>query len=189
MSNAKLGDIANPMLLTQLFKMVHAMNPVDWLCENAPGFNGLSEEERVAIMHFSLLWSFFEAKALNTNASTNSILTLVHKWADEGRLNIVPFAQSLAYFRNRYFIHGAPTEHFLGLNLRRNDIPDLVSAVLRGENNDPAECVAVLLIVVFRLRNNLFHGVKWAYGIRGQLSNFTNANAVLMAALDIQGHV
>ena len=163
------------------------MNPIDWLCEKAPGFSELSDEERAAIMNFSLLWSFFEATSLQTNASANRILALIHKWASDGRLSISPFAPSLAYFCDRYFYHGTATEHFCGLNLRRNDSPDLVRAVLKRENTNPADCVAVLLIVVLRLRNNLFHGVKWASGIRGQLDNFTNANAALMAALEIQG--
>ena len=82
------------------------MNPIKWLCEKAPGFNALSKEEREAIMHFSLLWSFFEAKALNTNATANRILALVHKWASDGCLDITLFNSSLAYFRNRYFNQG-----------------------------------------------------------------------------------
>ncbi len=140
-------------------------------------------------MHFSLLWSFFEAKALNMNASANRILALVHKWAGEGCLNMTPLIQILAYFRNRYFLHGTPTAHFAGLNLRPNDSPDLVEAVLSGENNKPVDCVAVLLIVVFRLRNNLFHGIKWADSIRGQLENFTNANEALMIVLENYGNL
>ena len=162
------------------------MNPIEWLCEKAPGFSELSDKERAAIMNFSLLWSFFEAKSLQINASANRILALIHKWASDGRLKISPFAPSLTYFCDRYFSYGTATEHFYGLNLRRNDNPDLVRAVLKRENTNPADCIAVLLIVVLRLRNNLFHGVKWAYGIRGQLDNFTNANAALMAALEIQ---
>lgn len=162
----------------------HPINPIDWLCAKAPGFGDLTDEERTAIMYFSLLWSFFEAETLQTNASANSIFVLVHKWAGDGRLNITPFAQSIAYFRNRYFNNGALTENFDGLHLRRNDCPGLVSEVLKGENTNPADSVTALLIIVFRLRNNLFHGVKWAYGIRGQLDNLTNANAALMTALD-----
>jgi len=138
-------------------------------------------------MHFSLLWSFFEAETLHTNASANGILALVHKWASDGRLDITSFVPSLNYFRDRCFNQRTATEHLGGLNLRPNDSPELVGAVLKGENTNPADCVAVLLIVVFRLRNNLFHGVKWAYGIRGQLGNFTNANAALMAALETHG--
>ena len=55
--------------------------------------------------------------------------------------------------------------------------------VLRGENNNHADSVAGLLIVIYRLRNNLFHGIKWAYGIQGQRNNFEQANAALIAAL------
>ncbi len=44
-----------------------------------------------------------------------------------------------------------------------------------------------MLIIVFRYRNNLFHGVKWEYELAGQLSNFTTANSVLMKVLDRHG--
>lgn len=159
------------------------MNPIDWLCAKAPGFSDLSEDERAAIMHFLLLWSFFEAEALDTSATANSILVFVHKKASKGRLDIAPFSTSLAYFRDRCFNQGIVTEHFGGLNLRSNDSPELVRAVLKGENANDADTVSALLIVIFRLRNNLFHGCKWNYGIRGQLDNFTNANTALMAAL------
>jgi len=161
------------------------MNPIDWLCAKAPGFSDLSEEERAAIMHFLLLWSFFEAEAMHTNASGNAILAQVHEWADQGRLNIAPFAKSLEYFRCRYFKNGVATHYFSGLHLRKNDCAALVSSVLQRVNANPADCVAALLIIVFRLRNNLFHGVKWEDGMRGQLDNFTHANQVLMAALEL----
>jgi hypothetical protein len=160
------------------------MKPIEWLCTKAPGFSNLTDEERTAIMNFSLLWSFFEAETLHTNACANNIVALVHKWESDGRLNITPFSSSLTYFRNRYFKNGTFTSNFEGLHLRRNDCPGLVNEVLKGDNTNPVNSVAALLIIVFRLRNNLFHGTKWAYGIGGQLDNFTNANIALMAALD-----
>lgn len=165
------------------------MNPIDWLCAKAPGFRDLSEEERAAIMHFSLLWSFFEAEALHTNASANNILALTHEWASKGSLDITRFTPSLSYFQDRYFQNGTATEYFVGLNFRKNDNQALVGSVLKGENTNPADCVAALLIIVFRLRNNLFHGIKWAYGIHGQLSNFIHANTALMAALELHDHL
>ncbi len=163
------------------------MNPIEWLCDKAPGFRDLSEEERTAISNFSLLWSFFEAKALDNNASANRILAIGHEWESTGLLNISPFAPILDYFCDRYFRRGIETEYFSGLSLRSHDEPSLVRAVLKRENTNPGDCVSVLLIVVWRLRNNLFHGLKWAYGIKGQLDNFRNANAALMAALEMQG--
>jgi hypothetical protein len=39
--------------------------------------------------------------------------------------------------------------------------------------------------LMLRLRNNLFHGVKWSYEMKGQLDNFQNANDVLMAVIDL----
>jgi hypothetical protein len=162
------------------------MNPINWLCSNAPGFAELPEEDRQAIFHFSLLWSLFEAEALGTQGSANAILALTHEWASQGKLNTTSFQDNLTYFRARYFLNGTPTEHLHSLSLRRNDNSALVYSVLKGENTNPADAVAGLLIVIYRLRNNLFHGVKWAYGIHGQRANFDHANAALMKALEIQ---
>lgn len=159
------------------------MNVVDWLKTNAPGFRELPRKDRDAIMHFSFLWSFFESKVLNRNASANAICAFTAQWASCGGLDVTPFESSLTYFRHRYFDNGEVTENFQGLRLRANDKPELVKAVLKGENTDPKDAVSAMLIIVYRFRNNLFHGEKWAYGIRGQFDNFTHANTVLMAAL------
>jgi hypothetical protein len=160
------------------------MNPIDWLDKNAPGFAVLTVKEQKAIMHFSLLWSLFEAEVLHTNASANAILAIAHEWASTGHLCIESFEKSLAYFRTRYFPDDQPSEFFEGLRLRSNDNKGLVCDVLKGDNRNHADSVAALLIIVLRLRNNLFHGVKWAYGIRGQHANFENANTALMIALE-----
>lgn len=159
-------------------------DPDTWLKQRASGFGDLSAQEKLAIMHFSFLWSFFEATALNTRASSRRIRKLVCGWAAQSQLDPVKFSKSLAYFKNRYFNGGEPTPHFQGLKLRPFDYPDRVEAVLSGGNTDDADCVAELLIVVYRLRNNLFHGVKWDYGIRDQLDNFTHANDAIIAALE-----
>ncbi|MBI2988515.1 MAG: hypothetical protein HYY45_17275 [Deltaproteobacteria bacterium] len=95
------------------------MKPIDWLCAEAPGFIELPEEDRQAIMHFSLLWSFFEAETLKINASAAAILAVVHEWAYQGRLNVAAFAESLDYFKARYFKNGTATQHFQGLSLRK----------------------------------------------------------------------
>jgi len=165
------------------------MKPIDWLCVHAQGFHDLSEKDREAIFHFSLLWSFFEARALRTRGSAGAILTVTREWASNGQLTLAPFEESLAYFRARYVANGEPTQLFDGLALRNNHMPALVFSVLKGENTNVADSVAALLIVVFRLRNNLFHGVKWDYGIGGQRENFTHANAALMSALETQGYL
>jgi hypothetical protein len=159
------------------------MNPIEWLDQKVHGFAQLPEADRTAILHFSLLWSLFEAKALQTDASARKILSLVNEWSAQGRLKAQGFEPSLDYFRQRYFQEGTATTYFDGLRLRKGDNPDLVCEVLRGNNNNPVDAVAVVLIVTYRLRNNLFHGTKWAYGIQDQRSNFERANEALMSAL------
>jgi hypothetical protein len=93
----------------------------------------------------------------------------------------------LAYFRDRYFADGAITYHFPFLELRPSDHPDVVRAVVEGANNDPRDRMLALLMIVWRLRNNLFHGAKWAYGLRDQRANFIRANSVLMRLLERHG--
>ena len=161
------------------------MSPIEWLNQRAPGFRHLSQPEKDATMHFALLWSLFEAKALDTRASASAILSLVHEWQAQGRLDASKFSDHLEHFKTRYFANGQPTHHFNGLHLRNGDNPALVRAVLSGANVDPADSVAALFIVVYRLRNNLFHGMKWADELRDQLANFNHANSALMSALDI----
>ncbi|PHM39148.1 hypothetical protein Xmau_03053 [Xenorhabdus mauleonii] len=56
---------------------------------------------------------------------------------------------------------------------------DLVRSVLTKENDNPTDQLIVCLIIVFRFRNNFFHGLKWAYELRGQLGNFTHSIALL----------
>ncbi len=99
------------------------------------------------------------------------------------------YDEGFAYFRNRYFANGEVTHHFQHLNLRQSDHPDLVRSVIGGESDTPRDKVLCLLMIVWRLRNNLFHGEKWAYHLRDQLDNFTHANKVLMRVLESHGQL
>src|SRR5262249_22219100 len=86
------------------------------------------------------------------------------------------------YFRRCY--QGENTQHF-DLKLRPNEHPELIKAVLTGENKSETVSVIALFIVIYRLRNNLFHGMKWAYKIRDQRSNFIHACNALIKALEL----
>lgn len=165
--------------------------PVDeseqWLSKRAPGFHDLSGPDRRAIYDFAFLWSLFEAQLQGGYAKAASIGSMVDDWAKMGSLDLGPFAGELAYFRQRYFADGALTGHFAHLNLRPGDYPAIVQAVIEGKSDTPRDQILALLMIVWRLRNNLFHGAKWAYQLRDQLGNFTHANRVLMRVLDQHG--
>ena len=94
------------------------------------------------------------------------------------------FAEPLDYFRRRYFLADPPQGRFSSLKVAENK-REFVEKVLRGEDNDPMRCTTALLFVVYRLRNNLFHGEKWVYDLRDQKANFEQANKTLIGALEI----
>ena len=161
----------------------------EWLNNYAPGYKELSERERRAIMDFAMLWSLFEAQVLNENGSANAIVSKVHEWYGRGLLAREQFEPFLRYFVERYVAEGALNSRFAHLHLRNNDHRDLVERVLlaaaNNENLSLVEVAAVPLIIVWRYRNNFFHGIKWAYQMRDQFDNFNKANHLLMLALDI----
>jgi hypothetical protein len=157
----------------------------DWLAAHVPGYNDLSDREREVIEDFSVLWSVFEGKVLQKKGSASAIVDACEQLENQGRLRLQDFADQLHYFRTRYVEQGELSARFYGLHLRQNDNPTLVRSVLRNENNSVARTVAALLIIVYRFRNNLFHGEKWAYGIRDQFDNFTHANKLLMQVYEL----
>ena len=136
-------------------------------------------------MEFSLLWSLFEAKALNTQGNAAAILAAALRWTESSLLTADMFEPALTYFRNRYYNGTDFTYHFDHLHLRQTKRPELVRSVLKSKTTDIANVVSVLLIVVYHFRNNLLHGLKWAYEIRGQLESFSHANTVLMRAIEL----
>lgn len=162
---------------------------MDWLLKNAPGFCDLADDERQALAEFSLLWSLFEARVMGTNASARRIYDAVRRWSVEDTLDATVYDSELAYFRNRYFDGSEFTYRLEHLHLHRANRPDLVRAVIDGSNNEPCDRIGVIHNIVLRLRNNLFHGMKWQYRLKGQLENFRNASAVLVKSLERHGNL
>ncbi|MDR7193266.1 hypothetical protein [Luteimonas terrae] len=162
---------------------------MQWLEARAPAFSNLPDPDRQAIFEFTFLWSLFEAQIMANFAHPARIRERVDLWAKEGTLDAGLYDVELDYFRNRYYTDGRLTYHFPHLHLRPSDHPDLVQAVVEGTNDTPRDRILALLMIVWRLRNNLFHGAKWAYGLRDQVENFTNANRILMRILDRHGQI
>ena len=169
------------------------MEVQEWLKEFALGYGDLSEQERRAIMDFAILWSFFESQVLENHASAKAICCRTRRWRDAGLLRDEEFMPFLEYFVERYVDKDTLNQRFAHLKLRNNDKPELVKRVLlagvTGKEVSVDEVVAAMLIIVYRYRNNLFHGLKWAYNLEGQLDNFNKANQLLIKVLEITSNV
>lgn len=161
------------------------MSTADWIDNHVPGFRDLTEEHKLTVMQFALLWSVFEAISLSTRASPTAIKLRVVAWQNSGLLTPAAFNAPLAYCRGRYFTGPNAHQRFNALNLD-NTNRDPVHGVLSGATNDQVRCVQAVLLIVQRLRNNFLHGRKQAWGLVDQGPNFQMANSALMAAVEIE---
>ncbi|WP_122490343.1 hypothetical protein [Klebsiella variicola] len=149
----------------------------------APGVVQLSPMEVEALQRFTLLWTLFESQVLDNNASVKKISEKVEA-IDLRKLGNEWFQAPLSYFSKRYIEDGRENYRFENLHLRKNDNPDLVRAVLTGEIDNPSLQLIVCLTIVYRFRNNFFHGIKWAYGLQEQFENFTHSSNLLSEYLE-----
>jgi hypothetical protein len=161
------------------------MQVIPWMEARVPGFQHLSEAEREAPMHFSLLWSYFEAEVLNRNASAAAIAAWIQALNDQGRLRVAEFDPALAYFRQRYVANGQFTYHFNTLFRGKADFRPMVEEVLLQDNLDRVDGVKAVFVIIYRFRNNFFHGNKWAYHLQGQLQKFEVSTIALMHAMEM----
>lgn len=169
--------------------MTSTDSPVEkWLKLQAGGYASLSAAEPQAIHDFSLLWSLFEARVLSNNANIPRIRQRVTEAANLGTgIDAAPFQESLAYFTARYYTNGDFNQRFEQLRFQngQNGGRAEAEAVLNGTQTTAPEILTALLAIIYRLRNNLFHGEKWTYYFKDQLDNFTHACLVLMRTIEM----
>ncbi|GGI53300.1 hypothetical protein [Oxalicibacterium solurbis] len=160
------------------------MNPIDWLLDRNLGYRHLSDGEKEAMTHFVMLWTLFEAEVLRTKASIGGIFDVVNELCGKGLLSRDEFVPALGYWKDRYLDGGQPNYYFERLRFRDNDKQEFVLSVLKEEAVELSEIATALLIIVYRIRNNLFHGSKWSFAMLGQKENFTFSSHLLMHVYD-----
>lgn len=153
----------------------------------APGVANLSPAEHEALQRFTLLWTLFEVQVIENSASAIKIAEVIGR-IDPQIIEACRFQEQLGYFQDRYVEEGNINYRFEHLHLRNNDNPELVRSVLLGENKDVEAQLIACLTIVYRFRNNFFHGLKWAYGLQDQLDNFTHSANLLRKCLEKLPH-
>jgi len=156
-----------------------------WLNPHTSHGRALSDSELVDVLHFSLMWNVFEGRACRRHATVSAIRRFVTKLRDRGRLSPGAFEPYLAHYRARYLTDGEPNERFAQLNFRQGECEPLVEDVLRGNLTDLNNIVLALVLVVYRLWNNLYHGEKNVFSLPGQDESFAVANRLLATLLDL----
>ncbi|MFA9372387.1 MAG: hypothetical protein ACERIH_11820 [Labilibaculum antarcticum] len=139
-----------------------------------------SDNDLTNIKDFSLIWNVFEDNVCENNFSIQNLQTNIAN----RNIDVNLFTTHLNYFRNRYAENGALNNRFQFLNFRRNDRQQLVEDVLLGIDTNPNNIILAIAIIVYRFRNNLFHGLKEMRHIDQQNENFETANSFLTTLID-----
>lgn len=150
--------------------------------QHIPNFEGLQDEEKQEISSFTWLWSTFEGKHCRTNASPDKL----SRFAESHPIKCPDVDQAWGYFHERYLTDIDAAVRFAHLMGNRNGA--IRTGISEGliDTASEEDKLNALLLIVYRLRNNLFHGVKGQYGFADQLENFQHANKLLRVWIKAQ---
>ena len=161
---------------------VQEFNVIEWLNAFTPAG---SLDAQDSVLHFPRMWNLFEAVACNKHASNTSIEAVVNALHSDDLLSREDFSYYAEYFRNRYLQDGHENERFDQLKFYKNEDKQFVASALMDETKPTNDLVSALLMIVYRYRNNLFHGEKWLYNLHNQSENFQVANQLLARVLEL----
>ncbi|MFB9119635.1 hypothetical protein ACFFUE_00370 [Bergeyella porcorum] len=132
--------------------------------------------------NFLILWSLFENRCCEENAnkaSIENVIKKVKKSFDDNILNEV-----FDYMKERY----ADAEKFKNLNFRTGGGDEKMKThcekVFSGEESSKEDKLKAVLYVIYRYRNNLFHGIKQIPTLQEQKDNFNMAYKVLIECIE-----
>lgn len=140
----------------------------------------LNENALVAIRNFTVMWNLFEGLLCNSNATVSAFGRLVKELPANGHQS-GSLHSAFIYYQQRYTHAGCTNDLFNQLNFRANDKKENVTTTLLSSNPTIQETSFALLVIIYRLRNNLFHGLKSFDQLNDQAENLNRAAAGLAA--------
>ena len=150
------------------------------------GNDKINSEDIEQVRDFTLLWNLFEDIFCDKFCKTDKIISLLSKNRIEvleqntinSKINSI-----FDYFMDRY----KDNEKLEKLNFnKKNHERDIKNKIQNKEviNLDFEEKIQIILFIIYRYRNNLFHGEKDMRYISYQNENFENANDFLMLFIE-----
>jgi hypothetical protein len=139
----------------------------------------IDENDIEEIKDFLLLWNLFESICCNKRANINCIDRII-----DSKIELFKeenYKDIFDYFYNRYKNNNSKLEK-LNLTLARKK---LVQNVLNDNYQDKNNKLKFIISIIYRYRNNLFHGEKDLKFIKLQKENFTKTNKFLMYFIEI----
>ena len=142
-----------------------------------------------SIKNFALLWNMFERYFCRKNANLENIKNNLFELDAKG----YSFPESLStdffeFFKDRYVTNNQTNALFENLGFREGNSDKkykiLLKSILEDNSSEIKDKILANFIIIYRFRNNLFHGSKDIATISQQKVNFEIANKIIMIFLD-----
>ena len=134
----------------------------------------------IEIGKFTILWNIFENNKCNCNCDTDKLIQLVSDISSN------EYWQNLArILQKRKGLRGYNVDEYVdyGLSLGRGLSPIEKEDVKNFMLSDGKECLAGGLLAIYRIRNNMFHGLKDWIELERQKELFAKLNEFLTYAI------
>lgn len=158
-----------------------------WLKENFEGVN-LNESNLQPLMGFLLLWGMFEGRNFNSDDKSPFVLRLVEKIKNNPlNASIEIVAPLFDYFHKRYVINEKGQEKLAKLNLAGGpknlfgsmSAKEFVEATIANPDAELQQKLNCIFLIIYRFRNNLFHGRKNTANLNIYAVPFTKINVFM----------
>jgi hypothetical protein len=159
-----------------------------WIIANCADAGNLTSETFRVVSGFTLLWNLFENAVCDNEAKVDSFDEIAIAIAEHNQLPD-EVREGIRFWTDRYRDGAGFNFLFKGLNFRPRDRRDHVEAVLSGIRVDAHSQLLAVMIIVYRLRNNLFHGLKDIATLNDQVFNLDTACQVLAAVMRASGRL
>ncbi len=160
-----------------------------WLEQNI-FYSQLDENKLKHVFYFPILWNIFEKNfsKICENKIQIGKYKIISQTIYNNKIDINKINQIYDYFKNRYIKN---KDRFLSLSFRKDiqteqNIKQEIIKRFKKAKIDDIEKIEVILCIAFRIRNNLYHGIKKVDKLYEQNENFKQINNFLILA--IEGH-
>ena len=140
-------------------------------------------QSRRFLFEFAVIWNIFEKKKMRNHASIFDVSDFVERLPSIDNINI---NEIFEYFKNRYTNNPNYANLFEALRWRdkEKDKKDETHRILLDKDSIDKDKVKAVLYIIFRLRNNLFHGEKSILTIDQQRETFNLVNSFLLDVIE-----
>ena len=140
----------------------------------------IDSSEYVEARNFLFIWGLFESRFFPRKNSFQfaNVLSNTSKFTN---INTALLDRVFAFLTNRYMNNNG---FFNALKLSKKQ-KSFVSQTLSEANCPPVDKVAATIFIIYRYRNNLFHGNKDILSIPSKKEIFEYANDFLLSCLEL----